>query len=281
MLKISEFSKLIYVPVKTLRYYDEIGLFSPAHVDKFTGYRYYSMTQLPRFYRLIALKELGFSLEQIKRLLDENISLEQLRGMLRLRQSEMEQHLLAQQRQLSHVENTLKLIELEGNMSNYDVILKAVPEFRAISMMGVTPTWDAIGITLNGMFDKVWDAIRASGGKFSENPAECGVTIYHDKEYKTTDIELEAAIGVSGNNLLVPTNGTVIKTIPAIELAACVVHHGSLSTIGNAYDAILRWIELNGYEVAGGNREINLEYERGGDQSKFVTEIQFPVKKKA
>ncbi|MCL4254827.1 MAG: helix-turn-helix domain-containing protein, partial [Anaerolineae bacterium] len=176
MLKISDFSKLTYIPVKTLRYYDEIGLFSPAQVDKFTGYRYYSMTQLPRFYRLIALKELGFSLEQIKQLLDENISIEQLRGMLRLRQSEMEKQLQAQQLQLNHVENMLTLIELEGNMSNYNVILKSVSEFRVVSVMGVAPTWDEIGITLDAMFDKVGDAARRAGVKFSENPSECGVT---------------------------------------------------------------------------------------------------------
>ncbi len=280
MLKISEFSKLTYMSIKTLRYYDEIGLFSPAQVDKFTGYRYYSMTQLPRFYRLVALKELGFSLEQIKQLLDENISLEQLRGMLRLRQSEMAQQLKAQQLQLQHVENTLKLIELEGNMSNYDVILKSVPEFRAVSIIGTAPSWDELGMTLDAMFDKVADAVRLGGGKFSGNPAECGVTVYLDSEYKNNDIELEAAMGISGD-VATPINGAVIKTMPAIEIAACVVHHGTFATLKNAYDAVMRWIEVNGYEICGGNRELNLEYERGGDQSKFVTEIQFPVKKKA
>ncbi|HRF93944.1 MAG TPA: MerR family transcriptional regulator [Aggregatilineales bacterium] len=278
MLKISEFSKLTYIPVKTLRYYDEIGLFSPAQVDKFTGYRYYSMTQLPRFYRLMALKELGFSLEQIKHLLDENINLEQLRGMLRLRQSEMHQQLKAHQRQLQYVENTLKLIELEGNMSNYDIILKSVPAFRAVLVMGITPTWDELGITLDAMFDKVAEAIQTSSAKMSDNPAECGVTIYHDKEYKNTDIELEAAMGVIGD--LTPTNGAIVKMMPAVEQVASVIHHGEFATMRNAYDAVMRWIDANGYEICGGNREINLEYERGGDQSKYVTEIQVPVKKK-
>lgn len=278
MLKISDFSKLTYIPVKTLRYYDEIGLFSPAQVDKFTGYRYYSMTQLPRFYRLLALKELGFSLEQIKQLLDENISLEQLRGMLRLRQNEMAQQLKAQHLQLSHVENMLKLIELEGNMSNYDIILKSVPSFRAVSVMGTTPTWDELGITLDSMFDKVGEAIRTYG-KFSGNPAECGVAVYHDTEYRNTDIQIEAAIGIEGDIINSP-DGVLVKMMPPIEQAACVVHHGTFETLKNAYDAIFRWIEVNGYEIIGPNREINLEYERGGDQSKFVTEIQFPVKKK-
>ena len=73
MLKIGEFAHLSQVTVRTLRYYDEIGLLRPAHVDPWTGYRYYSQDQLSRLHRILTLKDLGLSLEQIEPLLDDDL----------------------------------------------------------------------------------------------------------------------------------------------------------------------------------------------------------------
>ena len=91
MFRIGEFSRFSRVSVKMLRHYDELGLLSPARVDPVSGYRYYSAGQLPRLNRLLALKDLGFRLEQIKVLLAEDLSLEEIRGMLKLRRAELEQ----------------------------------------------------------------------------------------------------------------------------------------------------------------------------------------------
>lgn len=55
MFKIGDFSKLSRVSVKTLRYYDEIGLLKPVGVDRFTRYRYYSAEQLPLLHRTESL----------------------------------------------------------------------------------------------------------------------------------------------------------------------------------------------------------------------------------
>ena len=82
MIRIGDFSKLSRVSVKTLRFYDEMGLLKPVDVDRFTGYRYYEFDQLPRLYRILALKDLGFSLEEIGRLLEGEVSVEQKRGIL-------------------------------------------------------------------------------------------------------------------------------------------------------------------------------------------------------
>src|SRR5262245_65829749 len=121
MLRIGDFSKLAQVPVPTLRYYDRLGLLKPAQVDKFTDYRYYTVEQLPRLNRILALKDLGFSLEQIERLLDEDLSLEQLRGMLKMKQAEVEQHLAEEHERLARIAARLRQIEREGSMTNYDV----------------------------------------------------------------------------------------------------------------------------------------------------------------
>ncbi|MBC8496712.1 MAG: MerR family transcriptional regulator, partial [Chloroflexi bacterium] len=140
MLKIGDFSKLSRVTVKTLRYYDEIGLLKPAQVDRFTGYRYYSFKQLPRLNRILALKDLGLSLEQIGRLLDEELPSEQLRGMLRLKWAEIEGEVTEAQAHLARVEARLRQIEQEVVMSKYDVIIKKVELLKVASMRGVVPT---------------------------------------------------------------------------------------------------------------------------------------------
>src|SRR5262245_63460928 len=107
MFKISEFAKLSRVSVKMLRYYDEIGLLKPAHVDPFSDYRYYMVEQLPRLNRIIVLKELGFSLQQIASLLEADMPVGQFKGMLRLRRAEVAQQIRAAQERLARIEGRL------------------------------------------------------------------------------------------------------------------------------------------------------------------------------
>jgi len=118
MIKIGDFSRISRVPVKTLRYYDEVGLLKPVEVDRFTGYRYYSLDQLSRLNRILALKDLGFSLEQIAQLLDENLPAAQIRGMLRMKQAELQDRVREEQERLARVEARLRQIEQEGSFSH-------------------------------------------------------------------------------------------------------------------------------------------------------------------
>jgi DNA-binding transcriptional MerR regulator len=113
MFKIGEFSRFSQVTVKTLRYYDEIGLLKPAEVDPFTGYRYYSANQFPRIHCILALKDLGLTLEQIGDLLEGDLTPDQIRGILRVRQSEIKQQVAEEQARLARVEQRLRQIEQE------------------------------------------------------------------------------------------------------------------------------------------------------------------------
>ena len=110
MLKIGDFSQLAQVSVRALRIYDEMGLRKPVHVDRFSGYRYYEAEQLPRLNRIIALKDLGLSLEQISQLLNDNLSAEQLRGMLMMKQADLEQELKEGKLRLMRVAARLRQI---------------------------------------------------------------------------------------------------------------------------------------------------------------------------
>src|SRR5262245_143538 len=90
MFRIGEFAQIGQVSSRQLRFYDHLGLLQPAHIDGDTGYRYYSIQQLPRLNRILALKELGFALEQIRPLLDDQIADPELRGMLHMKRAEVE-----------------------------------------------------------------------------------------------------------------------------------------------------------------------------------------------
>src|SRR5713226_8930000 len=122
MLKIRDFARLAEVSMTTLRYYDEIGLLKPIHVDPETGYRFYTMDQLPYLHRILAFKELGLGLTQIIEILDEGISPEALQGMLRLRQAQLQQHMQAEQEQLVRIEARLRSLEQGNSMPVYQAL---------------------------------------------------------------------------------------------------------------------------------------------------------------
>ncbi|HJZ47568.1 MAG TPA: helix-turn-helix domain-containing protein [Roseiflexaceae bacterium] len=142
MFKIGDFSKFSRLPVKTLRYYDELGLLRPAHVDHFTGYRYYAIDQLPRLNRILALKDLGFSLDQIARLLDDALWSMQMREVLRMKQTELQQLVWEEQARLARVEARLRLIEQEEHMPEYDLVLKRIEAQTVALRRKVAPTFD-------------------------------------------------------------------------------------------------------------------------------------------
>ena len=66
MYKIGEFANVVKSNIKTIRYYDEIDLLKPKVIDKFTSYRYYDEDNVREYYAIILLKQMGFSLEEIK-----------------------------------------------------------------------------------------------------------------------------------------------------------------------------------------------------------------------
>lgn len=268
MFRIGDFSSISRVPVKTLRYYDEIGLFKPASVDRFTGYRYYSVGQLPRLNRILALRDLGFSLEQIARLVDGELSPSQLRGMFQMKQAQIEQQIDAEQARLARVEARLRQIEQEGKMPEYDVILKKIKPLKVAAARDVIPTYGDVGQLLGRVFAHI--------GQHRGHPAGPPMSLYYDEGYREKDADVEAAVPVAGP---VPDGEMVtVRELPGGEVAST-VHQGTFENVGQAYAAVATWIEANGYQVIGPPREIYLSGGEGVDVADWVTEIQLPVKK--
>ncbi len=270
MFKIGDFSSLSRVSVKTLRYYDEIELLKPAEIDRFTGYRYYSAEQLPRLNRIVALKELGFSLEEIRGLLSDDLSFADICDLLRGRKAGIEQQLRDAETRMARLEEWLAQIEKEGKMPEYQVTIKKTSPLLVATVRDVLPAYNAVGNLYNEIFGVL--------GKAGVWPAGPPMVIYHDTEYKEHDTDMEAAVPVSRQT----DNVGRVKfyQLPEIPQAACLVHHGDYSKFSQAYQAIMTWIEKNGYRITGKIREVYLQ---GPGQDKepkdYVTEIQIPVEK--
>ncbi len=272
MFRIGDFSKLSQVSVKTLRYYDELGLLKPVEVDRFTSYRYYSADQLPRLNRILALKELGLSLEEIGQLLDDALPAAQLRGMLRLKHAEARERVRDEQARLARVEARLRQIEEEGKMPTYEVVLKAVPPVKVASVRGIVPSY-AEQMAL-------WGELEPYLAENGIRPSAPCFAIYHDPEYRERDVDVEvcepvdAAAG-SGNERV------RIYELPAAATMVTVVHHGPFTGLSQAYTEVMKWIQLNGYRIVGPNREhyIHATEPVRQDDPSYVTEIQIPVEK--
>ena len=140
MFRIGEFSRITRVTVDTLRHYDALGLLKPANVDPFTGYRYYSARQLDSLNRILALKEVGFSLEEIARILQEKLTNEELRGMLKAQLVRAEQEAQTAQLRRERILARLNTLDLEDKMPDYEVTLKPVDALTVVAIRETVPS---------------------------------------------------------------------------------------------------------------------------------------------
>ena len=244
MIKIGDFARLSQVSVVTLRYYDETGLLKPVKVDAFSGYRFYSTDQLPRLNRILALKDLGFSLEQIKLMLAEGMSPEQLRGMLTMQRNEVERRLADDRERLHRIESRLRQIEMENKMSNYDVIVKTVPAMLVASRRMTIPTNDQVPQYLGPAYRETYEYVYGQGAK---DTGPCLALWYSPADvYENEDAEAVVPI-----DRPIKGSGRVkAYELPSARMAS-VVHEGNFEDLTNGHAALLEWIDANGYKIAG------------------------------
>ena len=280
MYKVGDFSKISRVSVKALRYYDERGLLKPAYVDDATGYRYYTIEQLPRLNRILVLKELGLSLEQIGGILDTQVSPLEIRGMLRLKQAELRQEIELTLLRLSRVERRLKQIEQEDLLLAYDIVLKNIAPQMILSVREVVPTPDKVAERCIALTYIIADALQhttlRSSGLWG--------AIYHDATddlytQKPTDVEVATVLDSSSLEKYSDWQHERlhIRELPGSPSMACLVHTGDYQGLWDSSAAMLHWIATNGYQIVGPSRVFYLRLMRERDNP--VSEIQMPVEK--
>jgi len=240
-------------------------------VDRFTGYRYYSADQLPRLNRIFALKDLGFSLEQIKLMLADGLSVEQLRSMLTLQRTEVEKRLANEQERLVRIEARLRQIELEDQMSKYDVIVKTVPTMLVASCRVTIPTNDQVPAYLAPAYARVNEYLRRQGVK---DNGLC-LTLWHSLADVYENEDAEAIVQIDRS--LPGTDQVKVYELPPTQVAAA-VHQGDFEDFTQGHAALLEWIDANGYKLVGPYREIYIKHDKV-NLSDSTTEIQYPVEK--
>ncbi len=272
MFKISEFSKIAQVSGHLLRHYDDIGLLKPDQIDPWTGYRYYRAAQLPRLNRILALKDLGLSLEQIRRIVEDEISGDEIRSMLRLRKAQIEQTLQAEMTRLRHVEARLEQIDQEGSLDNLEVVVKSVAAQPFLSTRYLLPSFAEGPALVREMMQKV-------AAKIGERRIRHFAAIFHSDMFCTENIDLEVGLILTEPVAIkIPFRGEytlTLHTLPAAAQMATAVQH-EVHRIGHkSYASIGIWMELHEYQFDGPGRELLLVPPGTNDET--LVELQFPI----
>ena len=271
MIKIGDFARLSQVSVVTLRYYDEVDLLTPVKVDTFTGYRFYSADQLPRLNRILALKDLGFSLDQIKLMLADGLTSDQLRGMLTIQRNEVEKRLADEQERLRRIEARLRQIELEDKMPKYDIVIKNTQAMLVASRRVTIPTNDQVLQYLGPAYTEVYAYVRTQGAR---DTGPC-FALWHSPADVYENEDAEAVVPI--DRPLKDTDRVRVYELPSTQVAA-VVHQGDFEDFTQGHAALLECIDANGYRIIGPYREIYIKHQKS-ELSNSTTEIQFPVEK--
>ncbi|MCX5065104.1 MerR family transcriptional regulator [Micromonospora lupini] len=273
MFTIGDFARLGRVSVRMLRHYDSIGLLRPASVDAHSGYRSYRADQLRRLNRVIALKDLGLTLDQVRAILDDAVDVAELRGMLRLRRSQLTAQLAADTARLAAVEARLRMIESEGRMTTQDVVLKEIAPVRVAELTAVAPSYQSqdIGPVIQPLYPELFRRLAETG----ITPTGPAIAWYEPAADDDGD-EVVVHAGVTVGAGVSAGPDLVVRELPAVGTAATIVHHGAMDDVEQSIEVLARWIEANGYRTDGFAREVYLEYCQDSPEQ-GVTELQLTV----
>jgi DNA-binding transcriptional MerR regulator len=276
VFRIGDFSRIARVSCRLLRYYDELGLLKPAHSERDSGYRYYSASQLPRLNRILVLKELGLSLEEIARVLDSNLTAAELRGMLMMRKNDAQRALAEEMERLRHIESRIAQIDAEGELSVDDVIMRSEPAQQLLSIRRVVPSFAAARDLIRELSESLRPLMaRGLLGRLT--------AIAHAQEFELDRIDVEVGFVLQGEPpsqiRLASGEPLGLRELPAIERMATCVRIGLPERAHLITAKIGVFLEANGYDLAGPSREVFLQPPRPDRMEESVVEMQFPVAK--
>ena len=272
MLTIGDFARLGQVSPRMLRHYDELGLLRPERVDAVTGYRSYAAHQLAGLHRLLALRDLGFTLDQIGEILDQDPPLEQLRGMLRMRQAQIETTVAEEQARLRRVEAHLRALEGSHTVDVQDIVIKQTHPLRMAEAVDTAPGFgsDSLGPVFTRLLPEVFAYLAQAGAR----PGIC--VAHYDEPTEDGSVVLHAGFDI-GDQRVDNSERVQVIELPVAEVAS-VVHRGPMDTVVPVYETLVRWIEDSGYRMAGRSRELYHEW-HDEDPTRNVTELQIPIGK--
>ena len=272
-MKISDLAHLARVSTRTLRHYDEIDLFKPTRIDPLSGYREYSVTQLALLNRILALRDLGFSLEQITTLTKDGFSSERLRDLLKLRKAELKTHISEAQKRLEQVEQRLERINKETNMSEYNISIKSLPNVLIASVS------DKNLDELQGKVRSLRRYYEVLFHYLAQHGVQNGlpqINLGHQTEEDFWQMEVAQVLQTQ-----IPASDQVkVYELKGSPVAAFLEFTGihDWRKVEEATLGLLTWVEQNGYTTVGSLRQVYLEMPEGyGEGVPCKLELQIPV----
>ncbi|MEG0129822.1 MerR family transcriptional regulator [Clostridium sp.] len=270
MLRIGDFSKLSRISVRMLRHYDEIGLLSPDHVDESSGYRYYHEDKLITANRINSLKDMGFGLKSISSILSSYSSGEDFASFLSHKAVEVYEEMEDLKKQLTLIETTLDRLKEDNNLMNYNVTLKEIPSRHVASCRSILPSYMDEGSLWQTMFSEASSPLKIDNPCYS-------IAIFHDKEYKESNVDVEIQMCVKGN--YIDSENVKFKDVDQV-LVASAMFKGSYDQIGNVNIAIANWVRDNNYKFNGPMFNIyHIGPANESNPDNFLTEVCIPVSK--
>lgn len=272
MFKIGDFSKLSNVSVRMLRYYEKMGLLFPDNVDQFSGYRYYLAAQLETVGRIQKLKSLGFSLAVIRKMLSSE-DFEELKVYFEIRQKELKEEFETITAQANMLDSVKQILRKDAEMMNYSVVLKEIPERFVVSIRRVVPGFSDEG----KLWSELYDECQKQTVQYANSPL--AMTIYHDKEYKEEDMDIEVQSAVEG--AYSNTEAVAFFKAQALQVAS-VTFRGSYDQMPKVTETIAQWIEDNDYQISGPMMNIfHVSPAMDKHPDNWVTEACFQVEEAA
>ena len=259
---------MMQVTVKTLRHYEQKGLLAPDEVDKWTGYRYYSIDQMQKLQTIRDLQRLGFSLDEIKELYEDGSHTPDIQQMdEKIKETEkLLKQLKARRDQLLEWRDSRKQITKMEKFS-----IQSLPEIIVASHREVITNYADLGPLCVNV---IGPEMQRLGCKCPP-PGYC-FTIEHDKEYKPTDIDIEYCEQVEEMG----TDSGIIqfKRLSAVPKALCMKHVGPYERFYESYTEAFHYIEEQRYKIAGHPRTCYIDGAwNQDDPEKWLSVIQIPI----
>ncbi len=281
MFRIGEFSKLCGLSADTLYHYEKLKILVPKTVDKFTGYRYYDASQLVTVNKILALKDAGFSLEEIADVLNKGISVPMLIEMLENKAVLLETTLSNEYNRLERLHTNIFLIKNGGIAQMNEISIKKVEPSLVASVRKVFAKKG-----FNENLEKMWPTVNEYIDKKGVKRTIPCLMLYHsgwwnleqwNVMYDEQNLDVEVAEPVTKS---FEGNGEVnVYELPRVEKMACIVHNGPFSTISKTCDTLFEWMKQNNYLADCPIREI---YHKGewatNNPDEYITEMQIPIK---
>ena len=273
MFRIGEFSKLTQVSVRMLRHYDEVGLLRPAQIDEATGYRLYSVQQIPAVQKIVLLRNVGFGIAEIAAALADWDG-QSITQRLVNKAREIEEAIRLEREHVARIAAAIDDLQTGRIAVHYNVTIRSIPSYQILSLRRTIPDYHCEAI--------LWDELCAfvNRERVELHPRGGTIAFFHDDEHSDSDVDVEVGVIVSkpGDN----KDGFVYRETEKVDTMACIMVYGPFENIGPSYQSFAYWLEKHRhYTMHGPVRQI---CHRGPFNAQnpddYLTEVQVPVTKR-